>query len=85
MERRTDQLTARYVDEVVAFCQPDYWQCAIITLLDHGLSMDTVLRILAGPCNRRTYLDLYQPGPTLSAPRPPEPDLQLVIRDYCGR
>jgi hypothetical protein len=58
MERRTDRLTALYVDEILNFCEPGYRQCAVVTLLDHGLSLDAVLRILNRPCDRRQNLVL---------------------------
>jgi hypothetical protein len=55
MERRNDRLTALYVDAILNFCQPDFQQSAIVALLDHGLSLDAVLRILNRPSERRQY------------------------------
>jgi hypothetical protein len=79
MERRTDQLTALYIDAVIDFCEPDYRQCAIVTLLDYGLAVDTVLRILAEPRVRRPYGgSREQASPRSESPRS-EPDLQPVL------
>jgi hypothetical protein len=81
MDQRTDQLTAMYINAVIAFCQPDYRHCAIVTLLDYGLPMHTVLRVLDGPRDRRPDPGLCQQESALSEDRPPEPARQLVIRD----
>jgi hypothetical protein len=55
MERRADRLTALYVDAILNFCRAEYRQNAIVVLLDHGLPMDTVLRVLDRPRERRQY------------------------------
>jgi hypothetical protein len=70
-----------YINAVIAFCQPDYLHCAIVTLLDYGLPMHTVLRILEGPRDRRLDPDLCHQESPLSEDLPPEPDRQLVIPD----
>jgi hypothetical protein len=55
MERRTDRLTELYVDAILDFCQPAFRQSAIVSLLDHGLSLDTVLRLVNSPGERRQH------------------------------
>lgn len=65
MERRTDRLSALYVDAVLHVCQPEDRDCAVVILLDHGLGLDTVMRLVDAPnARRRTRLD---EGPWRSA------------------
>ena len=80
MERRTDQLTALYIDAVMDFCQPPYRQCAIVTLLDYGLPVDTVLRILAEPRVLRPYSGSCQQASPPTENHRSELDLQPVLR-----
>ena len=53
MDRRTDRLTALYVDAILDFCRANEHESAIIVLLEHGLSLETTLRILSTPLARR--------------------------------
>ena len=53
MERRTDRLSALYVDVVLNMCQPEDRDSAVVILLDHGLSLDTVMRLVNRPHARR--------------------------------
>jgi len=55
MERRTDRVTALYVDAVLNLCQAEHPASAIVILLDHGLSLETVLRIVDRPSERRQH------------------------------
>jgi len=53
MERRTDRLSALYVDAVLNVCRRDHADSATVILLDHGLPLDTVMRIVNAPKARR--------------------------------
>lgn len=53
MERRTDTLSALYVDAVLNVCRPDDPDSATVILLDHGLSLASVMRIVNAPGDRR--------------------------------
>jgi len=53
MERRTDRLSALYVDAVLNVCRPDHPDSATVILLDHGLPLETVMRIVNAPRARR--------------------------------
>ena len=65
MERRTDRLSALYVDAVLNVCQPEDRDSALVILLDHGLSLETVMRLVdASGTRRHTRLD---EGPRRSA------------------
>jgi hypothetical protein len=65
MERRTDRLSALYVDAVLNVCQREDRDSAVVILLDHGLRLDTVMRLVnAQNARRRTRLD---EGPCRSA------------------
>lgn len=55
MERRTDRLTALYVDAVLNFSEHDGRDSTLVALLEYGLSLATVLRILSGSRGRRLY------------------------------
>jgi hypothetical protein len=80
MEQRTDRLTALYIDAILNFCEPGYRQCAVVTLLDHGLSLDAVLRLLDRPCDRRPNLLLSDDSVPPTALVPAGSD-----RRNCGR
>ena len=65
MERRTDRLSALYVDAVLSVCDPDDRDSAVVILLDHGLGLETVMRLVnASRASERTRLD---EGPCRSA------------------
>lgn len=67
MERRTDRLSALYVDAVLNVCQADERDSAVVILLDHGLGLETVMRLVnASGTRRHTRLD---EGPWGSAPQ----------------
>jgi hypothetical protein len=55
MERRTDRVTALYVDAILGLCQARYPTSAIVILLDHGLPLESVLRIVDRPTERRQH------------------------------
>lgn len=55
MERRTDRLTAIYVDAVLNFSERDGRDSTLVALLEYGLPLGTVLRILSSQRGRRLY------------------------------
>lgn len=57
MERRRNRLTAAYVDAILDFCTCDERESAVIVLLEHGLPLQTALRIVGGDASRRACAD----------------------------
>lgn len=55
MERRTDRLTALYVDAVLNFSEHDGRDSTLVALLEYGLPLGTALRIVSGDRGRRLY------------------------------
>lgn len=55
MERRTDRLTALYVDAVLNFSEHDGRDSTLVALLEYGLPLQTVFRLVSGDRGRRVY------------------------------